>query len=815
MENKKTSNNFLYKLSELVVDKRNLVFLVVIIGLIFSVFSSSWVEVENDLSAFLPDGSPSKEGLDVMDEQFVTYGTAEVMISTISISEAWDVKEKIENISGVQSVAFDETTSHYNNASSLYTITFDYSENDEKCVELLETVKSELSAYDLYISTELGNTLQETIDQEVSIIMVIVAIIVVVVLLFTSQTYAEVPVLLITFVVAMILNNGTNFILGKISFVSNSVTSILQLALSLDYAVIFCHRFKEEHQRLPLREATVTALSKSIPEIGASCLTTIGGLIAMMFMKFKIGPDMAICLIKAIFFALASVFIVMPGLLMVFGKWMDKTAHRNFVPKIPFVGKFAHKTRFVVPPIFLIVVIIAVIVSSACPYAYGYANLTTPKLNESQIAENMIKDNFTATNMVALVVPAGDYEKEKALLSELDEYEEVDSSMGLANIEAMDGYMLADKLTARQFGELADLDYEVAQLIYAAYAADQAEYGKIVSSLTTYEIPLIDIFLFVCEQVDSGLVTLDEEQMQMLDDAETQMLSAKAQLRGSDYSRMLIYLTLPESGDATYDFIDTIRATAQSYYPDSNVYVVGNSTTEQDFKTSFATDNIVVSIVSLLIVLLALLFTFKSAGLPILLILVIQGSIWINFSVPVLTEHPIFFLSYLIVSSIQMGANIDYAIVIASRFNELKTEMSKKEAIIETMNFAFPTILTSGTILAVAGTLIGTMTSEAAIVGIGESLGRGTIISMILVMFVLPQILLLGDKIVEKTSFSIPKPKVVASKKANGKTMIDGLVKGYISGEIDGFIRASVEGDIDVNVYSGKIDSEEDVIDEK
>lgn len=815
MENKKTSNNFLYKLSELIVDKRNLVFLVVIIGLIFSMFSSSWVEVENDLSAFLPDASPSKDGLDVMGEQFVTYGTAEVMISTISISEAWDVKEKIENISGVQSVAFDETTSHYNNASSLYTITFDYSENDEKCVELLETVKSELSAYDLYISTELGNTLQETIDQEVSIIMVIVAIIVVVVLLFTSQTYAEVPVLLITFVVAMILNNGTNFILGKISFVSNSVTSILQLALSLDYAVIFCHRFKEEHLRLPLREATVTALSKSIPEIGASSLTTTGGLIAMMFMTFKIGPDMAICLIKAIFFALASVFIVMPGLLMVFGKWMDKTAHRNFVPKIPFVGKFAHKTRFVVPPIFLIVVIIALIVSSACPYAYGYANLTTPKLNESQIAENMIKDNFTATNMVALVVPAGDYEKEKALLFELDEYEEVDSSMGLANIEAMDGYMLADKLTARQFGELADLDYEVAQLIYAAYAADQAEYGKIVSSLTTYKIPLIDIFLFVCEQVDSGLVTLDEEQMQMLDDAETQMLSAKAQLRGNEYSRMLIYLTLPESGDATYDFIDTIRATAQNYYPDSNVYVVGNSTTEQDFKTSFATDNIVVSIVSILIVLLVLLFTFKSAGLPILLILIIQGSIWINFSVPVLTEHPIFFLSYLIVSSIQMGANIDYAIVIASRFNELKREMSKKEAIIETMNFAFPTILTSGTILAVAGTLIGTMTSEAAIVGIGESLGRGTIISMILVMFVLPQILLLGDKIVEKTSFSIPKPKVVASQKANGKTMIDGLVKGYISGEIDGFIRASVEGDIDVNVYSGKIDSEEDVIDEK
>lgn len=114
--------------------------------------------------------------------------------------------------------------------------------------------------------------------------MVYVAVIIVVVLLFTSQTYAEVPVLIITFVVAMIMNLGTNFLLGEISFVSNSVTSILQLALSLDYAVIFCNRYKEEHQTLPIREAVIAALSKAIPEIGASSLTTVGGLVAMMFM---------------------------------------------------------------------------------------------------------------------------------------------------------------------------------------------------------------------------------------------------------------------------------------------------------------------------------------------------------------------------------------------------------------------------------------------------------------------------------------------------------------------------------------------------
>ena len=216
-----------------------------------------------------------------------------------------------------------------------------------------------------------------------------------------------------------------------------------------------------------------------------------------------------------------------------------------------------------------------------------------------------------------------------------------------------------------------------------------------------------------------------------------------------------------------------------------------------------------VTVVSILIVLVVLLFTFKSVGLPILLILVIQGAIWLNFAIPTLREHPIFFMSYLVVSSVQMGANIDYAIVIASRFNELKYEMSPKEAMIETMNFAFPTIITSGTILAVAGTLIGAMTSEAAICGIGESLGRGTIISMLLVMFVLPQLLLLGDKIVEKTSFSMPKVAARPEKKANGKVQLDGRVKGYISGTVDGVISGTVDGEVNVTLMSKKLSEEE------
>ena len=796
------------KLATFIVDKRNLFFLLTVILLIFSAFSRNWVEVESELAAYLPEDSGTRQALDIMEEQFTTFGSAQVMAANITQDQAEALRDQIAGIKGVQGVEYDNTEEHYNNDSALYTVTFDYDESDDACLDSLEEIKSALSAYDLYVSTELGNTEQEAIDREVSVIMVYVAVIIVVVLLFTSQTYAEVPVLILTFVVAMILNLGTNFLLGKISFVSNSVTSILQLALSLDYAVIFCNRYKEEHKLLPIREAVIVALSKAIPEIGASSLTTIGGLVAMMFMQFRIGADMAVCLVKSILFALLSVFVVMPGLLMLFGPLMDRTEHRNFVPKIPFVGKFAYKTRFVVPVLFVVAIAVAFPLSQKCPYAYGESSLETPVLNETQIAENMIHDNFTSTNMLALMVPAGDYEKEAAILSELEQYAEVDSAMGIANVEAMDGYTLADQLSPREFAELAGLDYEAAQVVYGAYAASQEEYGQIIGNLDNYEVPLIDMFLFVCEQVDSGIVTLDEEQTEMLNNAYTQMTAAKEQLQGTDYSRMLVYLTLPESGEETYQFLDTIQETAQKYYPDGKVCLAGNSTTEYDFQKAFARDNMVVSVVSILIVLVVLLFTFKSAGMPVLLILVIQGSIWINFSMPYLLNQPLFFMSYLVVSSIQMGANIDYAIVVANRYQELKGQMPHRDAIIETMNFAFPTIITSGTILAVAGTLIGLMTSTASITGIGQNLGRGTILSILLVMFVLPQLLLIGGKVVDMTAFSMP--NMTKKHSGRGRVRVDGLVRGEVHGVVSGVMHAIVDGEVDLNLISGVAAEEED-----
>lgn len=789
------------KISSFIVDKRNLFFLIYIILIIFSAFSRNWVQVENELSAYLPETAETCQGLDLMEEQFITYGTAKIMVTNIEYDAAQKLADEIEAMDTVGMLAFDNTTDHYNNFSALYDVTFDYDETDDKCLEALETLKEYLSGYDFYVSTSLGDQSSETIASEMSVIIVWVAVIVVAVLLLTSQTWAEVPVLLLTFVSAAILSMGTNFVFGTISFVSNSVTVVLQLALSIDYAIILCNRYKEEHATLPIRDAAIIALSKSIPEISSSSLTTIGGLIAMMFMQFGIGSDMAICLIKAIILSLMSVFLLMPGLIVLFGNLMDKTVHKNFVPKIPFVGKFAYKTRFFVPPVFVAILVVFFILQKNCPYVYGYSTLTTPLLNQYQIADNMIEESFGETNFVALIVPAGNYDKESKLLRDIDARAEVDYSVGLSNTEAMDGYMLTDKLSARQFSELLELDYEVAELLYMAYAVNDENYAKLVSGISTYSVPLIDMIMFLYEEVEEGYVTLEDDLMDTLESAYQQMNIAKEQLQGEEYSRMLIYLNLPEEGDETFAFLDEMHEMARKYYEEGTILVVGESTSQYDLCKTFSRDNTVVNVVSILAVLAVLLFTFKSAGMPVLLIIVIQGSIWINFSFPALMKSNLFFMSYLIVSSIQMGANIDYAIVISGRFMELKEKMNKKDAIIETMNFAFPTIITSGSMLAIAGVLIGQMTSEAAIAGIGQCLGRGTFISIFIVMFILPQILLLGEKIIEKTSFTVSMP--VMTQKASGLVSVNGKIRGQINGIVIGEIHGIVRGEVNAIMEVG------------
>ena len=799
---KKSGGNFWLTVASFIVDKRKAILLLFLFAAAYCVYGATLTKVNQDITKYLPEESETRIGLTTMEEEFTTFGMASVMIANVTYEQALQVVDIVEAVPGVSSVVLDNSKDYYNGTNALLTVNVDGIDGEPENIETMNRVKEALTGYDYYISTTIGaNEAQlEQIQNDISIIMVLAVVIIILVLILASSSYMAVPVLMMTFGIAAILNMGTNYLLGEISSVTDSIAVVLQLALAIDYAIILLDRFLEEKHHMDSENALKQALSKAIPEISSSSLTTVSGMLAMCFMQFRIGYDMGIVLIKAILLSMASVFFFMPGLLMTFDKLIDKTTHKSLVPNVSFVGKFANKTKYIIPPIFLVVVILAFFVSNNCLYVYDMNNVESAKKSQSKIATEKIEAAFGKSNQLVVMVPSGDYEREAKVLEELEELDYVKSAVGLANQELADGITLTGKLTPREFSELTDLDMEVVQFLYTAYAYSEEQYGPMVTGIDEYEVPLLDMVDFLVDQYEEGYVTLSGDMADMIDELSEMLDDATAQLKGETYVRFILNIDKPAEGEETYGAMEEIRNVAEKYYGEGSTILVGNSTSCKDLAASFAVDNWIITILTALFVLLILICTFQSAGLPVLLVLTIQGSIWINFSIPALVGQGIYFIAYLICSAIQMGATIDYAIVISSRYMDLKTKMPLKDAVGETINQAFPTIFTSGSIMASSGFLIGNISSDATTSAMGTALGRGTLISIFLVMFVLPQILLLGDTIIEKTALNINLSR--ERKELSGKMAVSGHVRGYVQGEIDADIQGVFQGDMQVSLKS-------------
>lgn len=750
----KKRNRTMRKIATFIVDKRLIIMLLFAALLVGSVFTAGLTKVDNDLYHFLPEETETRRALDAMGSEFYTYATAQVMVENVSVEEAYNIKSKLLDGKGIKSVEFEFDEEHFRGNAALYNVTFKGELSDSISKAGVKHVKSVLEDYaSAYVATDVGLDYSKTIIKNMSIVGSIVVVIVIAMLFLTSHSYAEVPVLLITFAVAALLQLGTNFIFPSISYISNAVTLILQLALAIDYAIILCNRYAEERRRRDHRPAMIVALSKAIPEISGSSLTTIGGLVAMSFIQFGLGKDMAMVLIKSILISMLTVFLLMPGLMMMFANAIDRSRHRNFVPKLPRLGNFAWRTRKVIPAVFLVLIIAACYFSTNLGYYYDYETLYPVAKTESHEAEIAIHEKFGYNNMMALVVPSGAYDVEAQMLEQIAEDPHVVSTLGLATVDVAEGHRLGDKISIDEFSKLAGLDEMSATALFAFYAARNSDYNMADEALHEYEVPLVDLFLFLYDVTESGKLELSDEQVEMIEGYYDQLADAKLQLKGSTYSRMLIYSDYPVQSEESYAMIEKIHEIAESYYG-GDVYVAGNTTSARDLEDSFKHDSVMNTVLSALFVIIVIIFTFRNVGLAVLLILVIQGSIWLNFSVPYFTGGDVFFLSYLIVGAIQMGANIDYAIVVSNRYITMREKKhGKRESVTAAINSALPTLLTSGSILAFAGLLIGILVPESVSSSIGIALGRGTFISLALVMLVLPQILLLGDRFIAKTSF--------------------------------------------------------------
>lgn len=759
------------KITSFIVDKKNYIIILFIALIAYCVWGMGQVNIEYDITSYLPSNTDTKQALDIMEEEFVTFGTTKIMLRNISFEDALVLHDEIEQLDGVKSFDFHNTEDYYKQSCALFNITFDGDADDELSVAAYNKTLELLDGYDLLVSASLTDTYAEELQHDVNFVLILAIVIIIAVLAFTTKSFGEIPVFILTFGVAALLNMGTNYWLGTISFISNSVCVILQLALAIDYAIILCHRFSEEKANgLSPKEAMAAALAKAIPEIAGSSLTTIAGLLALTTMALGLGADLGIVLAKSIICSMITVFLFMPCITLYFSKAIDKTAHKSFVPKISAVGKFDVKLRYVIPAVFLVTVIVCGYFSFQTEYVYSTGSIDTSRPSATQIAQRETEAVFGYSNQLAVLVPKGDYNLEKRVIDTVRTHEEVKEAIGISNVEITANgttHYLTDRLNYRQFALLLGTDDSTAVSIYRAYAYfSQSDSQDGVSEVALFEAnkdiytaSILDICdcAFGHDDFISAFLNGNDDLLDTYETLRDTINDAEAQLIGTNYTRVLFILDSDIESKQTFAMIENMREEVKAFCPQA--IFAGDSMSSYDLDKSFSTDNLKVSILTVLFVFVILMFTFRSWGTPIPLTATIQGAIFINFSISAFAGTNLFFFVYLIVSAIQMGATIDYAIVITNRYQELKQTTDKKTAVIESLNQSFPTILTSGSILAIAGFLIGGVVGDPLIATLGSCLGRGVLISIASVMLVLPALLMIFDKWLDKTKFK-PRKKL-------------------------------------------------------
>lgn len=748
------------------------VFLVLFVALsIFGAVMIPHTKINYDLTGYLPAHCDSSTALELLKKEFDDKGMAYVMVKDVTPEKAGEIKTRLEKVEGVATVTYVESMNYKNN-SALYTVTLKDYDSTAGAFDAVKEVIDALSDEKAYLSGQSAFSYYTKLETEQSIMKLGIAIVVIIllVMLFTSKTYFELIVLILVFGAAMAINMGTNFLfVNGISYIANLVALVLQLALSLDYSIILLHRYMEERDNgEDAKTATVTALTKGLPEILSSSLTTVAGLAALMLMTLSIGAEIGLSLAKGIVVSMATVIFFMPALLVIFDKPIQKTRHKSFVPNVTKPARAIVKARKVIVPAFLLIAILAGVAQGFNKYSFNYNSGSLIVAPKKVIEET----GFGTLNSLVVVVPKGDAEKERQLVKYVESFDLIDKSQttALATInvysfidaDSSETLYLTDEVSKKDIGDLIDKipsDAGVSPLIikpiiegwFDDYVKNYLPEGTKPSKAKVRLIDLLDFA--VREKFDriSGLIGDDPEKLAYLEQIK-QISFAKANLESENYSRITFNINGGVEDDDVFELVKTLKSGVSDFYEER--YITGESVVCYEMSEYFMKDNLMVCLFTDLFILVILLITFRNISLPIILILAIQGGIFINFAIPFLSKTSISFIGYLIISAIQMGATIDYAIVLTNRYRGIRKDFTDRyDAMAAATNAVFPTILTSGVILTATGFVM-SMLSSGVVAQLGLLLGVGTLTSIIIVLFVLPSLLLVTEKVVDKTDFS-------------------------------------------------------------
>lgn len=682
------------KLAHFIVHRRRFIAKLYVLIVIICTIIFPMVGINYDMTEYLKEDMPSKKAIDITDKEFGMQGMARLMINGISITQGKDIKNRIEQVEGVDMVLWldsdiddlyaptsfidqDDIKDYYQDGSILFDITFVEDDSSELTHQALTEIKK-IAGENSYIggSSIENKSVKDTLIKEVAIAMCIAVPIVFLILMITTTSYLEPVLFLLITALGIIINLGSNIIFGKISFFTFSVAAILQLAISMDYSIFLLHTFTREKENGEEDEevAMENAISKSIVSILSSGLTTIVGFVALALMQFEIGKDMGLVLAKGIVISLFSVIFFMPSMILKYSEKIEKTRHKPFVTITERFSKLVYKVHYLIIPILLIIIIPCYVGQNMNTFLYGNDALGSSQGTAVYADKMTIEEKFGKSNMMLAIVPRENNIKEKEMGEKLEELPSV-------------------------------------------------RYAKTIASELPAGIP------------ESFLPS-----------------QTTKKFHSDNYTRYLISVYTDGESQAAFDAVNDIQAILDTYYPNEN-YIAGGTPSTLDIKNVIENDYKFVNLVSILGIGIIILFTFKSFFAPIVLLAVIESGIFINMTIPYLAGDSMIFMGYLIVSCIQLGATIDYGILMTENYLKCRENKSKKEAAIGAIKRSSLSVLTSGFVLTAAAFTIGKISTVAAISQIGLLIARGAVLSMILVLSVLPTLLALSDKLIQITSF--------------------------------------------------------------
>ncbi|SDK46692.1 efflux RND transporter permease subunit [Sediminibacillus albus] len=645
------------------------------------------VSVNYDMKDYLPEDAPSMSAMDVMNEEFEgNVPTNRVMMHDLTIQESLAFKQELAAIDGVSDVTWlddaidikqplemaDQETveSYYKDGKALFTFSIQKGEEVATTDAIYDLIGEDnaMAGEDLNTATQQKMAGKESMYAGALLVPLIILI-----LVLATSSWIE-PLLFLTAIgVSVLINMGTNIFLGEVSFVTQSVAPILQLAVSLDYAIFLLHSFSDYRRKVAdPQEAMQLAMKKSFSAITASASTTFFGFIALTFMNFEIGADLGINLVKGIVLSFISVMIFLPALTLLFYKWIDKTQHKSFLPRIRNKGKMVVKWRIPVLALVFLLIVPAFLAQSQTSFIYGIGDQPENTRAGSDFAT--IKEQFGESTPMVVLVPRGDTAKEEALVEDLEKIDNVSSVLAYVNTVS---------------------------------AAVPPEY--VGTSVTE-------------------------------------------QFYSENYSRIILQTDTKSEGEEAFHLIEQVQNTADGYYGE-DAYMAGESVTLYDIKNVVQKDNKLVNLLTIATVAFVLLVTFKSISIPIVLLFTIQSAVWMNLSFPYFTDSSLVYVGYLLISIIQLAATVDYAILLMDAYKEDRKEMSAREAIKKTLDEKIFAIGISASILSSVGFILWITSSNPIVSSIGMLLGRGALLSFIMVVFFLPAMLLVFDKWIAKTTW--------------------------------------------------------------